>query len=161
MNRIPEESLRFLVIIKNDSKRLFERIKYREREYLQILSLKRTRDHLTTVFKSYYDSVTIADLKLCSSEVIISLDNFYAKIEELKWYLMHTEDMPAMLEDKMSAFQKDIAHLYDNLMLYINAEIGIEEVEDSSAEPDPFDDLPDLSNELDFQIEDEGDTTAS
>lgn len=152
MTKIPDESLRFLVIIKNDSRRLYERIKFRESEYLQILSLKRTREHFKDIFKTIYETVTIDDLKLCSEDVIVALDNFYGKVEELKWYLNHTEDMPAQLEDRMTTYQREISSLYEMLILYINAEIGIEEKPNLDLQEDEFT-FPIVDS--DFQIEEQ------
>ena len=69
-------------------------------EYISDLSLKRTREYLEDVFKTRYFDMKIEDLELCDEEVIISLDRFYSQVDELKWYLFHTEDMTAALEDK-------------------------------------------------------------
>lgn len=131
MTKINEASLRLLVILKNDTRRLFERIKYREREYLTILSLKRTREHFKDVFKSLYETITIDQLSLLSEEVIVALDEFYAPVEKLRWYLNHSEDMPATMKDNVRKQVNEIESKYELLKLYINAEIGIEE--DNSA----------------------------
>jgi hypothetical protein len=128
-NAKKEEIHRLLLILKNDSQHLHERLILREREYIQILSLKRTRSHFPAVFKSRYDSVAVEDLKQLSEEVIIALDNFYYRVENLHWYLNHTEDMPAMIEDKVSISLKEITSLYNTLTVYLNAELGVIEEE--------------------------------
>jgi hypothetical protein len=127
MAKPSEEALRLLVILKNDAKRLYERIRYREVEYLQILSLKRTRDHFKDIFSSLYFTISVDNLKLCSQDVIVALDNFYTKVEHMRWYVNHTEDMPAMIEDKVSIYIAQITTLYETLELYLNAEIGVVE----------------------------------
>ncbi|OIQ16729.1 MAG: hypothetical protein BM556_13785 [Bacteriovorax sp. MedPE-SWde] len=132
MSKLPVESLRLLVILKNDSRRLHDRIKYREVEYLRVLSLKRTRDHFKDIFKSLYFTITIDDLLLCSEDVISALDSFYTKVESMRWYLNHTEDMPATLEDNVAQFVKDISTLYDTLTIYLNAEIGVVESDEET-----------------------------
>ncbi len=124
MRGISDDSLRMLVILRNDSKRLFERIKHREREYLSILSLKRSREHFKDIFKCLYDTITIEQLRLLSEEVLIALDNFYTKVERLKWYLNHSEDMPATMKDTVSLQVRDIETKYEMLALYLNAEMG-------------------------------------
>lgn len=127
MAKPSEEALRLLVILKNDAKRLYERIRYREIEYLQILSLKRTRDHFKDIFSSLYFTISVDNLKLCSQDVIVALDNFYTKVENMRWYVNHTEDMPAMIEDKVAIYIAQITTLYETLELYLNAEIGVVE----------------------------------
>ncbi|EQC44740.1 hypothetical protein [Bacteriovorax sp. Seq25_V] len=135
MRGISDDSLRMLVILRNDSKRLFERIKHREKEYLTILSLKRSREHFKDIFKCLYDTITIEQLRLLSEEVLIALDNFYTKVEKLKWYLNHSEDMPATMRDNVSLQVRDIETKYEMLSLYLNAEMGDEDEEESIVVP--------------------------
>jgi len=127
MTRPSEEALRLLVILKNDSRRLYQRIRHREIEYLQILSLKRTREHFKDIFASKYFDISVDNLKLCSQDVIVALDNYYSKVEHMRWYLCHTEDMPAMIEDKTASFVREVGALHDTLDLYLSAEIGVGE----------------------------------
>lgn len=114
---------RILLLLKLDAQRLFERIKLRAADYLLDFSLKRTREHLGDVFKSRYPEVKIEELKFCSEEVILNLDHFYHRVDELKWYLYHTEDMPTNVEN---CVRRDIGKLetsYHALNLYLEAEL--------------------------------------
>ncbi len=126
-SRLDETSQRLLVILKLDSRRLFERVKFRAPEYLTIFSLKRTREHFKEVFYSRYESCSVAELLNCSEDVLVGLDQFYSSVESLRWYLGHTEDMPAKVEDKVYAQLREIEVFYETLGLYINAELGINE----------------------------------
>jgi hypothetical protein len=90
-----------LLLLKLDSQRLYDRIKYRAPEYLVIFSSKRTREHFREIFKNRYDSIEIEDLKLCGESVITNIDQFYHFIDEMKWYLNTTEDMPGTVNDKV------------------------------------------------------------
>lgn len=127
MKKISDDSLRMLVILKNDSRRLFERIKHRKNEYLTILSLKRTREHFKDIFASIYPTITISQLSLLSEDVLMALDEFYGKTEHLKWYLNHSEDMPATMKDSVTLQVREIESKYELLRLYLNAEIGLDE----------------------------------
>src|SRR5690349_9065879 len=98
--KVSEDTQRLLMLLKLDAKRLFERIKFRAPEYMYEFSLKRTRDHFPAVFKNRYDETTIKELMLCGQEVIAGLDIFYTKVDEIRWYLNHTQDMPNRVEDK-------------------------------------------------------------
>lgn len=151
-SKLDEKSQRLLVILKLDSRRLFERLKFRAPEYLTIFSLKRTRHHFPEIFYSRYETCGAAELLLCSEEVLVGLDQFYSSVEALRWYLGHTEDMPAKVEDKVYARLKEIEVFYETLGLYINAELGIEEpqvesVEDETLDPDLNEILSDTSGE--------------
>lgn len=114
-----------LMLLKLDALRLFERIKYRAPEYMYDFSLKRTRDHFPEVFKNRYDEVTINELMLCGQEVIAGLDQFYTKVDEMRWYLNHTQDMPNRVEDKLHSHIRELEKLFQTLNLYIDAEMGL------------------------------------
>ncbi len=62
---------------------------------------------------------------LCGQEVIVGLDQFYSKIDEIKWYLNHTQDMPNRVDDKMHAHIKELQGFFETLNLYIDVEMGI------------------------------------
>ena len=123
--KISEDTQRMLMLLKLDAKRLFERIKFRSPEYMYEFSLKRSRDHFPAVFMNRYESIAIKDLMLCSQEVIAGLDQFYSKVDELRWYLNHTQDMPNRVEDKVHGQVRELEKLYNTLNLYIDVEMGI------------------------------------
>jgi Mg2+ and Co2+ transporter CorA len=113
------------MLLKLDSKRLFERIKYRAPEYMYDFSLKRSRDHFPEIFTNRYDSVAIKDLLLCGQEVIVGLDQYYSKVDEMRWYLNHTQDMPNRVEDKIHSHIRELERFHDTLQLYIDVEMGL------------------------------------
>lgn len=134
--KISEESQRILMLLKLDALRLFERIKYRAPEYMYDFSLKRTRDHFPEVFKNRYDNVKIEELMLCGQEVIAGLDQFYTKVDEVRWYLNHTQDMPNRVEDKLHHHIRELEKHFETLNLYIDAEMGLLKEERPADETD-------------------------
>ncbi len=123
MKKISDEHLRTLVLIKLDAKNLFNRIKWRAPEYLAEFSLKRTREHFKEIFYNRYEAVQIRELAFCSEEVIINLDQFYNLMDEMRWYLNHTQDMPNRVDDKISSYIRELETIYQTLDLYIEAEV--------------------------------------
>lgn len=123
--KISEESQRILMLLKLDAKRLFERIKYRAPEYMYEFSLKRSREQFAQIFFNRYDSTTIKELMLCGQEVIAGLDQFYSKVDEMRWYLNHTQDMPNRVEDKLHSHIREMEKFYETLNLYIDVEMGL------------------------------------
>lgn len=134
--KISEESQRLLMLLKLDALRLFERIKYRAPEYMYEFSLKRTRDHFPEIFKNRYDDVSIKDLMLCGQEVLAGLDLFYSKVDEMRWYLNHTQDMPNRVEDKLHHHIRELEKHFETLNLYIDAEMGLLKEERPADETD-------------------------
>lgn len=141
LTKAHEQSLIMLTILRVDAQRLYERIKYREPEYMHYFSAKRTRDHFPNIFKNKYRSVTIDDLKLCGEEVIIGLDQFYTAADEMEWYLMVTEDMPGTVQERVTHMIKEIDEAYDILQLYINAELDNYRPQRSYDQQEPEEDV--------------------
>ncbi|MDC1174735.1 hypothetical protein OAT67_05050 [Bacteriovoracaceae bacterium] len=126
-----DEVLRVLTLLKIDADRLFERIKKREVEYMQVFSAKRTREHFKDIFKNKYETISFSDLKLCSEEVMMGLDNFYTLVDEMRWYLAHTEEMPGTVTERVNKLINEMEKCHDTLSLYIGAEIDLQNNEDS------------------------------
>ena len=74
------------------------------------------------VFFNRYESLHFEDLMILSEELLISLNKFYLEVEEIRWYLNYTEDLPKMVEDKMEFYLRDLEESYKHLALYIRAE---------------------------------------
>jgi len=119
-----EETLKVLLLLKLDAKHSFERIKYRKPEYLFTLSSKRTREHFKEIFYNRYSECTIDQLIGCSQEVIIELDHYYSLVDNMKWYLNHTEEMPLSIEEQVEKFISKLERSYSTLELYLNAELA-------------------------------------
>lgn len=120
----PELSQRYMLLFKIDAKNLFYRIKERQSEYITIFSLKRSRSIFKDIFSSRYEKASSFDLSHCSQDVIIALDQFYCAVDDLYWYLKYTQDMPKMIEDEVLRKVGKLSKLYENLTLYIDAELS-------------------------------------
>lgn len=131
-SRKDEITQRYLLLLKLDAQNLVDRIKSRRQEFIEIFSLRRTREHFPKIFFSRYDQSTLQDLVHCSSETIIALDQFHKQAEEMSWYLYQTEDMPATLEENIYRMSKRLEKLHVTLNLYLNAELSLDESAPSS-----------------------------
>jgi len=131
MNELTSQK-NILLLLKLDAKNLFERIYSRRKEYITIFSVHRTRKPFSEVFRSRYDSTTIESLSGCGVETIHALNQFYTEVDELKWYLDYTEDMPNTVEEKVESSVIKLKKLYETLMLFLDVELGIhnEQTED-------------------------------
>ena len=98
-SRNDEQTQRVLMLLKIDANNVFKRIKSRKSEYLEIFALRRTREHFPMIFNNRYETTSLENLIACSTELITTLDQFYTPVEEMKWYLFKTEDMPNTVED--------------------------------------------------------------
>jgi len=149
--KISQEQIisRLITLIRLDAKNLFERIKTREVEYLTIFSLKRTRSHFPSVFRSRYKKVGIGDLKYLSPELIVVLNDFYETVDKMEWYLTSTEDMPQTVDDRVHYFIKELTRKYDLLMLYFDGET------EDETEPEALLEEIDLPEEFELEESEE------
>jgi hypothetical protein len=100
-----------------------ERIRSRKVEYIGEFSLKRTRLHFKDVFYTRYFDLTINELLPCSEDLTVAIHGFYSKVEDLKWYLEHTQDMTAQVTEVVEARLRILDKLYSRLKLHLDAEI--------------------------------------
>ncbi|MFZ4713939.1 MAG: hypothetical protein ACOYL6_09520 [Bacteriovoracaceae bacterium] len=129
-----EIAQRVLMLLKLDSKNLFHRLSDRKREYMEVFSQKRTRSHFEEIFHTRYPEAGLKELMHCSLDTIAALDQFYTEVEEMFWYVMHTEDMPITVEDNASRYVKRLENYYQTLHLYLDAELGINQDEETPTE---------------------------
>lgn len=154
-----ELTRRYLLVMKLDIKNLFDRVVRRKNEYLEIFALKRVRTHFESVFYTRYWRADISDLVYFSEDTILTLDKFYYLIEDLRWYLDHTDDMPATIEDHLGRQFKKLKEYYDTLMLYIDVDLGIASDENQTVVDEADFDYsePDDSEPIDFTHDSEFD----
>lgn len=122
-----ELTQRYLQLFKLDAQNLLARIKTRRKEFVEVFAMRRTREHFPWIFSSRYEKATIKDLAHCSSETIAALDQFYGLVDEMKWYLYQTEDMPSTVEETVFRLTKRLEKLHATLALYLDAEMSLDD----------------------------------
>ena len=141
---------KFLILIKIDTENLYQRIKEREKVYMEYFSAKRDREIFKEVFFSRYKTTSMSDLATLPIEIIELSNDFYTKVDELYWYLMHTEDMPNAIEDEVIRQTNNIRKKLYNLNLYISAELSGESVVEENISEN-FNEQEDQFQELDSE----------
>jgi hypothetical protein len=119
-----ELTQRYLVLIKIDAQNLYMRISERHEEYMEVFSLKRDRNIFKEIFSSRYQKTNLSDLAHLPIEVIELANSYYQEVDSLLWYLKTTQDMPNTIEDEILRETALIKRLFENLKLYIDAELG-------------------------------------
>ena len=80
--------------------------------------------------------MTMSDLSNLPSEVIQLCDAYYVMVDQLYWYLKHTQDMPNTIEDEIMRQVAKLNKKISNLQLYINAILAGEDLESIEFESD-------------------------
>lgn len=126
---LPDMTQRYLTLIKIDSLNLMDRIVDRQVEYLNDFSLKRDREIFKDIFSNRYSSTTMGDLANIPLEIIELSNDFYQGVDDLKWYLMHTQDMPNTIEEEIQRRTAVLKKKHENLLIYVNVELSGEVVQ--------------------------------
>lgn len=124
------ENRRYLLLLKLDAQSLFNRIKNRKKEYIEIFAMKRTRAHFKEIFWNRYEDLGIEGLAHCSEDTIMALDRYYNAVDDIRWYLNHTEDMPKTVDNELDYMVMHLEEFYQTANLFIDGELGIEHEEE-------------------------------
>ena len=158
-SRNDEITQRVLMLIKLDANNLFNRIRSRKTEYLEIFALRRTREHFPMIFNNRYETTSLESLIHCSTELITTLDQFYTPVEEMKWYLFQTEDMPNTVEDYIDRKIVRMGKLLATLNVYLDAELGFGSGDSIDMTQPLYIDQPDALHEDAFSKDLDDDTS--
>lgn len=114
---------RVLCLMAEDTRLLFKRIFLRKDEYVNLFALKRTREHFENIFRTKFEDFTPELLSNCELKDIELFYEFHERVEELKWYLLYTDDMPNAIDEKISRKLHEISMLFQNFSTYLEGEI--------------------------------------
>lgn len=114
---------RLVLLIGQDASRVLDRLNTHGAEALTILAIKRNRDHFDDVFRNRFEDLGISELSECNEQVVMSAQDFFHEVQELKWYFTHSEDQPQMMRDHLTRSLKKLKSFYDTLSLYIESDL--------------------------------------
>lgn len=114
---------RLMILLKSDAEDLFRRLNLHLEESVSIMNLKRSRDHFKDLFRSRYPTFTAGELKLIDEASIVAVVAFYREVDELNWYLLHTQDQPQMILNHCEKAMLHIRGFFDTLKLHLEAEL--------------------------------------
>lgn len=105
------ERVRNLLAI--DAANLVRRITKRYERMVEVFGHKRDRTALVEPLESWFGSITFRELVLFRPAEQRAIADFYAAIDELRWYVRHTEDMPGTLATVLESHRRDITDAYE------------------------------------------------
>lgn len=141
-----------LYVILCDARSLIKRIVGRKADYISIFAMKRTRDHFEQIFRSKFDVTTPDLLSHCPEEIINLYYQFHDEVEQLKWYLIYTDDMPNAIDEVITRDIHAIELIYNDFSSKVE-EILFANEEGLPPVPDENDDIDELDEEFDDEID--------
>lgn len=130
-SEIANSMKKLILILKLDAENLFNRLDLHLTESLSILAIKRNRSHFDDLFENKYSTLGVEVMAELPEETIVALNNFYVEVSELRWYLLHTENQPQMIQNNCERIMKKIRSYYDTLHIFLEAELKDDNLEEN------------------------------
>jgi hypothetical protein len=121
-NRKPastELAARVRHLIALDAANLMARIAARHEPMVSVFSRLRDRNPMLQTVHSWFLSVDFKELSALEPFEQNSVNQFYSLVGELRWYLQYTEDMPALVRQKVSNFVRRLVDAHVKLTAII------------------------------------------
>jgi hypothetical protein len=87
-----------------DSANLMARLSKRNDAMVSLFSRLRDRTPMLQTVHSWFLTVDFSEMVALEPFEQNAVNQFYAQVSELRWYLQYTEDMPALVRQKTTAF---------------------------------------------------------
>lgn len=114
-----------------DAARVMARLAKRQGEVVRLFSRLRDRAPLLHMVASRFDSATFADLSALEPQEQVAAHAFHDLLDELRWYLTYTEDMPLTVQATLDQFARQLDDAHRALRTAIGAPHGVPDVVDA------------------------------
>lgn len=102
-----------------DAANVLTRIVSRQHEMVGLFSRLRDRSPMLEAIRSSFLTITFSDLAELSVVEQKSVNAFYELLDELRWYLQYTEDMPTQVLLKVATFVGKLQTSHRQLVVVI------------------------------------------
>ena len=87
-----------------DAANVIGRLVSRQQEMVALFSRRRDRTPMMDAVRSWFLSITFSELSVLPPAEQKAVSLFYELLDELRWYLQYTEDMPTQVLLKIATF---------------------------------------------------------
>jgi hypothetical protein len=89
-------------VLAMDAANVMRRLHARQDEMVRLFSRLRDRAPLMNAVHSWFPTITFAELTLLEPSEQHAVNAFYEELDELRWYLQYTEEMPTHVREKLA-----------------------------------------------------------
>lgn len=118
---LPAETLRVRHLLALDAARVLKRLEVKQDEMVALFSRHRSREPMLTVLKSWFTSITFPELALLEPHEQKAVAAFHDALEELRWYVHYTDDMPSTVRTTLAVHARKLGELHRALTATIGA----------------------------------------
>ncbi len=87
-----------------DAANVIQRLVSRQHEMVALFSRRRDRTPMTEAVRSWFLTINFAELVVLPAAEQKAVSLFYELLDELRWYLHYTEDMPTQVQTKVGIY---------------------------------------------------------
>lgn len=118
---LPAETVRVRHLLTLDAAAVLKRLDTKQDEMVALFSRHRSREPMLHVLKSWFTSITFPELALLEPREQKAVAAFYAALDELRWYVHYTEDMPSTVRTTLAVHARKLGELHRALTVTIGA----------------------------------------
>ena len=96
----PAERVRHLIAL--DAQNVIRRLRARSEEMVSLFSRLRDRGPMLQTAHTWFGTITFTELSLLEPVEQKAVNAFYEALDELRWYLQYTEDMPGTVQTRIT-----------------------------------------------------------
>jgi hypothetical protein len=112
-SRAEKDRVRHLLAL--DATAVMRRLADRRDEMVRIFAHQRDRRALVEPLRSTFDTVRFSDLAILSVPEQRVVHDFHEALDDLRWYLQYTVDMPGTLEQRLHHYLRTLAGTFEKL----------------------------------------------
>ncbi len=105
------EAARVRHLLALDADNVVRRLETKQDEMVALFSRHRSREPMLLVLKSWFTTITFPELALLEPREQKAVNAFHAALEELRWYVHYTEDMPSTVRTTLALQARRLVEL--------------------------------------------------
>ncbi|MBX5480300.1 MAG: hypothetical protein IRZ16_00405 [Myxococcaceae bacterium] len=106
-------------LIALDAQNVLRRLRARAEEMVSLFSRLRDRTPMIETARTWFLTITFSELSLLEPAEQKAVNAFYDALDELRWYLQYTEDMPGQVQTRLSQLLRALEEQHRALTLAI------------------------------------------
>lgn len=111
-----ETTARVRNLIALDAANIMRRLEARQDEMISLFSRLRSREPLLSTIATRFTSATFHDLLHLPAREQSVVNQFYERLDELRWYFTYTEDMPSTAQQTLTTLHRRLQEAHRKLV---------------------------------------------
>ena len=121
---------RILAIVATDAANVMRRLDRRRDDMVEFFGRKRDRSALVDPLHSWMKTADFQAIREFTTTQLVAVNAFYEELDDLVWYLRHTDDMPGTLATRLDAHLETLHAKHERMQRATGlAPTGIDEEE--------------------------------